>query len=391
MRPAARMAHLKPHFFASLNARINELAAQGREVVRLDEGAPDMPPAPHIIQALINAAQQPDTHGYQAHIGPKKLRQAWADWYKNLFSVELDPDTEIIPLLGSKEGIFHLSLAYLEPGDVALVPDPGYITYRRGAFISGAEVEFFPLIRERGYLPDLEAIPVHKLEKAKLLWLNYPNNPTGATATLEFFEKVIALAHSHGFIVCHDAAYIQVAFEGESPPSLLQVPGAREVAIEFNSLSKSHNMAGWRTGALLGNAQAVKTLFTLKTNADSGHFLPILEASVAALTGDQSWLVERNEIYRRRRDAVLAGLNSAGMQAEKPHASLYVWSTVPSGWECEEFAIAALENAGVSMTPGTVFGQRGEGYIRIALTVPEAQIASAMRRLNEWLTTTRKG
>jgi LL-diaminopimelate aminotransferase len=391
MKPAARMSHLKPHFFASLNARLMELAAQGREVIRLDEGAPDMPPAPHIIQALTDAAQRPDAHKYQPHIGPKKLRQAWADWYANQFEVELNPESEIIPLLGSKEGIFHLSLAYLEPGDLALVPDPGYITYSRGALIAGAEVEPFPLIRERGYYPDLVAIPIEKLKKAKLFWLNYPNNPTGATATLELFEKIITLARTYDFLVCHDAAYMQVAFEGERPPSLLQVPGAREVAIEFNTLSKSHNMAGWRTGALLGNAQAVRTLFRLKTNADSSHFLPIFEASIAALTGDQSWLFERNEIYSRRRDAVLAGLDSAGMYAEKPHASLYVWSSVPSGWECEDFAFAALENAGVSMTPGTVFGQRGAGYVRIALTVPEPQIVLAMERLNNWLTSTQKG
>jgi LL-diaminopimelate aminotransferase len=287
--------------------------------------------------------------------------------------------------LGSKEGIFHLSQAFLEPGDLALVPDPGYITYTRGALFAGAEVRYFPLLPERGYLPDLEQIPAEVLMRARLLWLNYPNNPTGASAAPRLFAQAVDLAKRYGFLICHDAAYMQVFFDGEPPPSLLQVPGAKQVGVEFNTLSKSHNMAGWRSGALLGNPEAVKTLFTLKTNLDSGHFLPILEASTAALTGDQSWLVERNDIYRQRRDAVLAALPRLGMAAEPPRASLYVWASIPEGWACEPFALAALEHAGVSLTPGTVFGKGGEGYVRIALCAPVEKIELGMLRLGDWI------
>lgn len=385
MKTAARMAALKPHFFAVLNARLAELQAAGKTVIRLDEGAPDLPPAPHIIEALTRAAGRADAHSYQPHRGPRALRQAWAGWYASQHHVDLDPETEVLPLLGSKEGIFHLSQAFLQEGDLALVPDPGYVTYTRGALFAGAGVWSFPLLPERGYRPDFQAIPAEALEKARLLWLNYPNNPTGATAALELFEQAVGLARRYGFIVCHDAAYSQVVFDGPRPPSLLQAQGAREVAVEFNTLSKSHNMAGWRTGALLGSPEVVKALFTLKTNADSSHFLPVFEASTAALTGDQSWLAERNAVYRRRRDAALAGVRRAGLQAETPAAGLYVWARLPQGWESEAFTLAALEQAGVSFTPGTVFGKNGEGYIRIALCAPLDQIETAMQRLGAWM------
>lgn len=379
------MSHLAPHFFASLSARLQALQAEGRDIIRLDEGAPDLPPAPHILAALQRCAARPDAHSYQPHRGPASLRQAWADMYRRLYAVELDPEQEIIPLLGSKEGIFHLSLAFIEPGDIALAPDPGYITYTRGALVAGGEVFRMPLLPERGYLPDLQALPRPVLQRAKLMWLNYPNNPTAAVASLEFFSQAVALAGEYGFLLCHDAAYLQVAFDGEQPPSLLQAPGAGEVAVEFNTLSKSHNMAGWRTGALLGNPQAVRALYTLKTNADSSHFLPVFEASTAALTGDQSWLGERNAIYRQRRDVVVAGLRSAGLAVQTPRASLYVWSPVPAGWGSVDFAAAALEQAGVSLTPGTVFGPGGEGFVRISFTAPVERVQQAMDRLGDWL------
>jgi LL-diaminopimelate aminotransferase len=385
MKTADRMAHLAPHFFATLSARLAVLQAEGRDIVRLDEGAPDLPPAPHIVDTLVQAASRPNTHSYQPHRGPNALRAAWAGWYKSQFGVDLDAETEITPLIGSKEGIFHLSQALLNPGDLALVPDPGYITYTRGALFAGAQVQPFPLLPELDYLPDLEAIPAEVLSKAKILWLNYPNNPTAATATLEFFERAVAMARQYGFLLCHDAAYIRINFAGTRCPSLLQVPGAKEVAVEFNTLSKSHNMAGWRTGALLGNPQVVRTLFTLKTNADSSHFLPIFEASISALTGDQSWLEQRNEVYRQRRDVLLAGLKELGLAVRKPDASLYVWSPVPGGWTSEEFAVAALEQAGVSMTPGTVFGPGGQGFLRLSITAPLERLEQAMERLNSWL------
>lgn len=385
MKPAARMAHLAPHFFATLNARLAFLQAKGRDIIRLDEGSPDLPPAPHIVETLLQAASRPDTHSYQPHRGPNALRAAWANWYRSQFGVELDPEMEITPLLGSKEGIFHLSQALLEPGDLALVPDPGYVTYTRGALFAGAQALSFPLLPELGYLPDLDAIPVEALRLAKIMWLNYPNNPTAATATLEFFERAVALARRYDFLLCHDAAYIRINFAGPRCPSLLQVPGAKDVAVEFNTLSKSHNMAGWRTGALLGNSQVVRTLFTLKTNADSSHFLPIFEASISALSGDQSWLEQRNDIYRQRRDVLLVGLKELGLAVRKPEASLYVWSPTPEGWTSEDFAVAALEQAGVSLTPGTVFGPGGQGFLRLSITAPIERLRQAMERLKDWL------
>jgi LL-diaminopimelate aminotransferase len=382
---ARRMQHLTPHFFASHGERVRTLQSQGVDVIRLDEGAPDLPPANFIIEALNRSAVLPDRHSYQPHSGSLQLRQAWTGMYKRVYNVELDPDRQVIPLMGSKEGIFHLSLAYIDAGDLALAPDPGYVTYTRGALFAGGDVYAMPLLAERAYLPDLEAIPAEVLSKAKLLWLNYPNNPTAATATLEFFAQAVELAHTYDLLLCHDAAYTQVTFDGRPAPSLLQVPGASQVAVEFNTLSKSHNMAGWRTGAVLGNSEALGVLYRLKTNADSSHFLPIFEASIAAMNGDQAWLQIRNQTYRQRRDVVIADLSRLGLHARKPQASLYVWSPVPQGWSSVEFVGAALENARVSLTPGTVFGAGGEGFVRIALTAPVARLEEAMDRLKEWM------
>lgn len=384
MKPAQRMETLTTHFFAALRREVQVLQASGQEVIRLDEGNPDLPPAAHILAALERAAQRPEAHGYQPHRGPEALRQAWADFYRNRFGVILDPEREVLPLLGSKEGIFHLSLAFVDPGDYVLVPDPGYVTYTRGALFAGGRIFPLPIRRENHYLPDLDAIPKKVLQHTRLLWLNYPNNPTAATASLDFFTQAVALAQRYNFLLCHDAAYACVSFEGEQPPSLLQAPGAEQVAVEFNSLSKSHNMAGWRSGVLVGNAGVLQALFTLKTNADSGHFLPIWEASIAALRGDQSWLAERNETYRQRRDVVVQSLRALGLEVASPRASLYVWSPVPRGWRSAEFALALLRDCGVSLTPGTVFGPGGEGYLRISLTAPVARIRQAMERLAAW-------
>lgn len=382
MKPlASRMGHLAPHFFASLNARLAALQTAGQDVIRLDEGAPDLPPPPAVIEALQRAAARPTAHSYQPHRGPATLRRAWADSYQRQHGLMLDPDQEITPLLGSKEGIFHLSQALIEPGDVALVPDPGYITYTRGAQMAGGEAVYLPLRRERGWLPDLDAIPTETLRRAKLMWLNYPNNPTAAVASREFFARAVALAHEYGFWLAHDAAYGQVTFDGYHPPSLLQIPGALEVAVEFNTLSKSHNMAGWRSGALLGSRRLVQALYVLKTNADSGHFLPILEASTVALEVDPDWIAARNAVYQTRRDAVLAGLHRMGLPVDTPRASLYVWTPVPAGYDELSFVTQALEQVGVSLTPGTVFGPSGQGYVRIALTAPLERVEEAMRRL----------
>lgn len=382
---AQRMQVLTPHFFSTLGPRIAALNAAGADVIRLDEGSPDLPPARFIVDALAEAAARPEAHSYQPHRGSHELRAAWADMYRRLYGVELDPGSEVIPLLGSKEGIFHLLQALINPGDLALVPDPGYITYRRGVEFSGGEVFFFPLLPELGYLPDLVVIPPEIARRARLMFLNYPNNPTSGVASLEFFTQAIDFAREYDVLLCHDAAYAQVTFGGYQAPSILQTPGAKEVAVEFNTLSKSHNMAGWRVGAALGQAEALKALFTLKTNADSGHFYPILHAATVAMTGDQTWLVERNEVYRQRIQVITNALNKLGLKAAIPRGSLYVWSPIPSGWSANVFVAAALEQAHVSLTPGTLFGQRGEGYIRISITAPLERIEEAMERIGKFV------
>jgi LL-diaminopimelate aminotransferase len=276
-------------------------------------------------------------------------------------------------------------MAMLNPGDVVLVPDPGYITYTRGAQFAGAKPVYFPLKPERGYLPDLAAIPADIARQAKILWLNYPNNPTSAVASVEFFTQVVDFARQYGILVCHDAAYTQVTYQNFHAPSILEAPGAKEVAVEFNTLSKSHNMAGWRVGAASGNPQVLRNLYTLKTNQDSGHFLPVLDAAIEAMCGDQTWLKTRNEIYRQRRDAALSGLRAAGLEAETPQASIYIWSKIPDGWKSFDFVNAALEKARVSLTPGAFFGACGEGYIRVSLTAPIERIKDAMSRIQDWL------
>jgi LL-diaminopimelate aminotransferase len=379
--PAKRLKRIAPQFFSSLNEKVAALKNSGCDVIRLDIGSPDLPPPREILAALAASASRDNHHGYQAHSATPALRQAWAHTYLRLYGVQLDPGNEVVPLLGSKEGIFHLMLAMVDPGDIVLIPDPGYLTYTHGAVLAGGEPYYLPLNADNQYLPDLDSIPPEVAHRAKLLWLNYPNNPTAATAPLAFFEKAIEFARRFEVLVCHDAAYAQVAFDDYRAPSLLEVPGASEIAIEFNTLSKSHNMAGWRTGAALGNSQALRALHTLKTHADSGHFLPILDAAAAALNGDQSWLGARNRIYQERRDAAVKGLHAVGLDAKVPSASLYVWSPNPSGWTAQDFSAALLEKAHVSVTPGTVFGAQGEGYFRIALTTGVERVEQAMQRI----------
>lgn len=382
---AKRMEIFRDHFFVDLNTRVRELQAQGKDIIRLDIGSPDLPPAPHIIDALADSAASFHHHGYQPHLGPQALREAWADLYQRLYRVDLDPDSEVVPLIGSKEGIFNLVMASINPGEVVLIPDPGYITYSRATLFAGGEPHYVVLEPDLGFFPDLDRIPADVLQKARLLWLNYPNNPTAATASHEYFNRVTEFARQYDLLVCHDAAYTQVTFEGYQAPSIMGSPGAREVAVEFNTLSKSHNMAGWRVGAAVGNRQALQSLYTLKTNFDSGHFLPILEAATIALTSDQSWLEQRNEIYRQRRDAVISMLHSLSLAAEIPRGSLYVWSPIPAGLSSAEFAYQLLEKALVSLTPGTVFGSHGEGYVRISLTASLERIEVAMERLNKFV------
>ncbi len=378
---ADRMDEFKLHYFARIVGRIASMQASGQDVIRLDEGAPDLPPPDFIINKLTTAARDPSRHSYQPHRGTQGLRAAWAAMYDRLYQVKLNPENEILPLLGSKEGIFHLPFVFVNPGDIVLIPDPGYITYTRGALMAQGVPYFFPLSSKNRYLPDFSQIPETILRQAKILWLNYPNNPTAAMAPFSFFEEVITLAHKYGWLVCHDAAYSQVTFTEKAATSILQVSGAKEVTLEFNTLSKSHNMAGWRVAAVIGDKKNIQPLYNLKTNVDSGHFYPILEAAEAAMMGDQNWIKGRNNIYRQRRDIFIKRLHEVGLIAEIPEGSLYIWCPVLPGWKSEDFCSVLLDEARVSLTPGTVFGSNGEGYIRISLTAPNERVEEAAARV----------
>ncbi len=381
--PNYPITRLTANYFATLNHKVKALQSRGADVIRLDIGSPDLPPAAHIIAALQNSAAQPQNHGYQPHHGSDQLRAAWAGMYRRVHGVELDPKN-VVPLLGSKEGVFHLSQAVLNPGDVVLVPDPGYMTYTQGARFAQAEIVNLPLRAENGYLPDLEAIPPEVAQRARLLWLNYPNNPTTACAPPKFFAQAVEFAHRYDILICQDAAYSQVTFDGLPAPSILETPGAAEVAVELNTLSKSHNMAGWRVGAAVGQPEALAALLKLKTHTDSGHFKPVLDAAIAALLGDQAWVAERNQIYLARRDLVAAALTRLGLDFNPPQASIYVWTAIPKNWaSAEDFVLHLLEKAHVSLTPGTVFGAQASRQVRISLCQPEERIQIAMDRITE--------
>jgi LL-diaminopimelate aminotransferase len=382
--PAARMSNLPPYFYHSLNQRLAELRAAGVDVIRMDAGSPDLPPAPFIVDALERSARNPHNHGYMPYGGIGEYRAAWAEFYGRRFGVELDANTEIVALIGSKEGIFHLHLAYVNPGDAVLVPDPGYAPYTAGTLFAGGEVVYLPLLARHHYLPDLSAIPEATLRRAKIMWLNYPNNPTGGVATPEFFAEVVGLAHRHNFIVAHDAPYTEITYDGYRAPSLLQIPGAREVSVEFHSLSKTYNMGGWRMGAACGSVEIIKALSTLKSNIDSSAFKGIQEAGIAALTGDQTWTLARNAHYRARRDLVLSAVREAGFEADTPKGAIYVWARLPEGRDDRDYTAALLEATGVSLTPGSVFGPSGRGYVRISLCLADARLQEAMQRVKQF-------
>jgi LL-diaminopimelate aminotransferase len=381
---AQRVANLPPYIFAGLEKRITQMISEGRDVIRLDIGSPDQPPSPQIIESLYQSAKDPTHHGYAGFFGTPQLRKAIADHTMRRFGVELDPKTQVLPLIGSKEGIFNLAWAYVDPGDVVLIPDPGYPTYTSGARLAGGEIYYVPLEEKRGWLPDLDAIPAEQLGRAKILWMNYPNNPTTATASLEFFERALAFARKNDVLLIHDNPYAEVCFDGYVAPSLLQVPGAKQYAVEFNSLSKSHNMGGWRVGMATGNPEAIGALSRLKTNIDSGIFRAVQDAATEALNGDQEWLSERNEVYATRRDIVLKALLEAGMSADKPKSTIYVWARIPAGFTSADFANQLLDKADVSITPGTAFGQHGEGYVRISLGQKTERIKEAMKRVKNF-------
>jgi len=379
---ADRIASLPPYVFATVEKRIAAHKARGVDVINLGIGSPDLPPPQFIIDELHRSALRADAHGYSGYYGTPALRQAIAGYYQRRFGVALDPQSEILPLIGSKEGLANMALAFIDAGDISLATDPGYPTYRMGALMAGGGFFPLPLREENDYLVDFEEIPASIAAKSTLLWLNYPNNPTGAAAPKEFLARAVEFAREFDILICYDNPYCDITFDGYVAPSILEIPGAIQVAVEFNSLSKSYNMAGWRVGMAVGNPQAIEALTTIKTNIDSGIFRPIQDAATVALNGDQSWLLERNLIYQRRRDIVLGWLPRLGMSARAPKGALYVWAKVPLGTNCEQLALQLLETTGVSLTPGTAFGQYGDGYMRISLCLSEERLTEAGERLS---------
>jgi LL-diaminopimelate aminotransferase len=378
---ADRLKKLPPYLFAEIDRQKKEARARGADLVDLGIGDPDLPTPPHVIEALARTAREPKNHRYPDYEGLLAFRQAAARWYQQRFAVQLDPVTEVLTLIGSKEGTAHIPFAFVNPGDVVLVPDPGYPVYAAGTWFAGGEVHYLPLRAERGFLPDLDAVPADVARRAKMLFLNYPNNPTAGVATLEFFERVVEFARRHGIIVCHDAMYSELKFDGYEPPSFLQVPGARDVGVEFHSCSKTYSMTGWRLGFVVGNRDVLAGLGRVKTNVDSGVFQAVQEAGIAALTGPQDSVTQARAIYQERRDLVVAGLRKLGLPVTPPRATFFVWAPVPDGSDSRKWASRLLQEAGVVVTPGVGFGATGEGYYRIALTVDKARIAEAMDRL----------
>jgi LL-diaminopimelate aminotransferase len=379
-----------PYPFAELARIKREMVAKGADLVDLGIGDPDRPTPPHIVEALCRAARDPRTHQYdETGAGLPAFREAVARWYEGRFGVKLDPEAEVLRLIGSKEGLAHMLWSVLNPGDVALIPDPAYPVYKVNTGFAGGKPHMMPLLKENGYLPDLEAIPAKVAARAKIMMLCYPNMPTAAVAERDFYQRVVDFARKHDLLVCLDMAYSEIAFDGYHTHSLLQVPGAKDVAVEFHSLSKTYNMTGWRIGYTVGNPQALIALGKLKSNLDSGAFLAIQEAAVAALTGPQECVAEMLAIYQRRRDLLCDGLRALGWPVDKPRASFYVWVPTPEGYTAAKFAELLLNETQVLVTPGRAYGEQGEGFIRMALTVqgpdPQERIGEMLARIERKL------
>ncbi len=380
---AGRLTVLPPYLFAAIDRKKRDLLQQGRDMVDLGIGDPDIPTAPHIVEALKLAAEKPANHRYPAYEGMLSFRTAAARWFGGRFGVDLDPKTEVLSLIGSKEGIGHMVLAYCNPGDVVLATEPGYPVYKIGTIFAGGQLCELPLLEKNNYLPNLSAVPAAAIKKARMFFFNYPNNPIGAVCSMDFLEEAVAFCRKHRIILCHDAAYTEVAFDGYRSPSVLQVPGAREVSIEFHSLSKTYCMTGWRIGFAVGNRDILAGLGAIKTNLDSGIFQAVQEAGIAALSGDQSHIARNNEIVRKRRDVLVQALRDAGWNANPQRATFYLWVPTPGKLSSAACVDRVLTEAGVVCTPGSGFGPSGEGYVRFSLTAPDDRIAEAARRLRK--------
>jgi LL-diaminopimelate aminotransferase len=380
---ASRLRQLPPYLFTEIDRLKQEGVDRGLDIIDLGVGDPDLPTPPHIVKRMADAAADPRHHRYPSYQGLLEFRRAVAQWYRDRFGVVLDPATEVLTLIGSKEGIGHIPLAFIDPGDAVLVPDPGYPVYQAATVLAGGTPHSLPLYPSNGFLPDLESIPLDVLRKAKMLFLNYPNNPTAAVASKEFFVQAVEFVRRHHLVLCHDAAYSEVAFDGFRPMSLLEVEGAKEVAIEYHSLSKTYNMTGWRIGFAVGNAEILAGLGKVKTNLDSGAFEAIQLAGIEALTGPQDCVTAHCKTYQERRDALVEGLNALGWNVTKPQASFYVWIPVLSGYTSTDLVKRLLSEAGIVTTPGVGFGAHGEGFIRAALTVPAERIREAVERVGK--------
>jgi len=377
---AQRIEHLPPYLFARIDEMKAKKRAEGVDVIDLGVGDPDLATPPHIVDALIEAAKNPDNHHYPSYLGMAAYRQAVAGWYKRRFGVDLDPDSQVISLMGSKDGVAHIPEALVGPGDYVLVPSPGYPVYSTGALFAEGKTYEMPLTKENGFLPDLDAIPKDVAGKAKLMWINYPNNPTSAIAPPSFYQEVVEFARDHDIVVVSDNAYSEISFDGYRAPSFLETDGAEEVGIEMHSLSKTYNMTGWRIGMAVGNAEVIRGLGIVKTNIDSGVFNPVQYAAIAALEGPQDCVAEACSIYQERRDVLVSGLKKLGFDVTTPRATFYVWMSVP---DSISFAARMLDETGIVVTPGVGFGRAGEGYVRFAITRSVARIQEAVARMEE--------
>ena len=382
IQKAGRLKQLPPYLFMEIDRLKAEVQAKGMDIIDLGVGDPDLPTPDHILKRLTQASLDPKNHRYPSYSGMNDFRKAVAAWYGRRFGVALDPEKEVVTLIGSKEGIAHFPLAFLDSGDLALVPSPAYPVYHIGTLFAGGKTYFMPLLKENGFLPDLSKIPAETAARSKILFINYPNNPTAAVADRAFFEQVVRFAMENKIIVCHDAAYSEIAFDGFRPMSFLEVSGAKEVGIEFHSLSKTYNMTGWRIGFAVGNAQLIEGLSQIKSNIDSGAAQAIQWAGIEALEGPQDGLSRLNAVYQRRRDLMVAGLKKIGLKIEPPKATFYLWIECPKGFSSAQTTLHLLEKTGIVTTPGNGFGDPGEGYFRISLTVPEDRLEEAVERLN---------
>jgi LL-diaminopimelate aminotransferase len=382
--PAAhKLDHINEYYFSMKLKQIAQMKSEGKPVLNLGIGNPDQAPSDETIEALIHSANQKSNHGYQSYIGIPVLRQAMADWYRSTYEVELNPDHEILPLLGSKEGITHISQAFLNPGDKVLVPDPGYPTYSSATYLAGAEPVYYPLDETNNWAPDLTNIPESVLREVKIVWVNYPNMPTGSKGSPEVFETLIALANEFNFLIVNDNPYSLVLNAGK-PVSLLQTPGAKDVCIELNSLSKSHNLAGARIGMVLGRADYLQTILKVKSNVDSGMYLPLQDAAVAALKNSDSWHAGRNAVYASRRQYAWDIMDALGCTYTKDQVGMFIWAKIPDAYnEVEDLTEKVLQEANVFITPGFIFGSKGKRYVRISLCSPESQLKEALERIQK--------